>query len=132
MREYEERARVEDRNVPLRYRRATFENFEAATPFQRLAAERCRDLALEGVFLFGPPGCGKTHLAAASIIAGPQGSLFVGIAELVDDIKAGFDGGGRRLFDRACRAPLLAIDELGVEVVTEFVRNRIYALLNDR
>jgi DNA replication protein DnaC len=126
-----QRAR-EERNVPRRYWRATFDNFDAVTLGQKDALKCCRDEALNGVFLYGPPGCGKTHLAAASILAGPAGSLFVGTTELINDIKAGFDRGGRRLLERAHNAPLLAIDDLGVEAVTDFVRDRMYDLLNFR
>jgi DNA replication protein DnaC len=119
-------------NIPKRYRQATFENFDARTPQQKRALECCRDHAMDGVFLYGRSGCGKTHLACAAIKAAPQGGLFVGMAELIDDLKAGFDGSGRGLFGRALQAPLLAVDDFGAEAMTDFVNGRIYTLLNER
>ena len=131
LRETIEAMRVE-RNVPLRYAESSFASFRPATPSQQVALEAVRDQAADGVFLLGPPGCGKTHLVAAAIMAGPAGSLFVATSELLDDIKAGFDGDGLGLFERAKQAPLLALDDLGSEAVTDWVRDRLYTLLNTR
>ncbi len=124
-------ARLE-RNVPLRYRQADFDSFRASTPSQKLALEAVRDHAREGVFLLGPPGCGKTHLAAAAVLAGPDGALFVSSTDLLDDIRAGFDGDGQGFFARAKLAPLLALDDLGSEAPKDWVRDRLYTLLNWR
>lgn len=121
-----------ERNVPPRYADSGFETFRPATPTQRAALAAVRDHARQGVFLIGPPGCGKTHLACAAIMAGPTGSLFVSTTDLLDDIRAGFDGDGHGLFERAKRAPLLALDDLGSEAVKDWVRDRLYTLLNWR
>ncbi len=129
--EAREAARIE-RNVPLRYRDADLDSFRAATPTQRLALEAVRDHAGEGVFLLGPPGCGKTHLVCCAVLGGPDGSLFVSSTDLLDDIRAGFDGDGQGFFARAKLAPLLALDDLGSENPKDWVRDRLYTLLNAR
>lgn len=121
-----------ERNVPPRYAAEGFATFRADTASQRLALDALRDHAREGAFLLGPPGCGKTHLATAAVMAGPTGSLFVSTTDLLDDIKAGFDGDGHGLFERAKRTPLLALDDLGSEAVKDWVRDRLYTLLNWR
>jgi DNA replication protein DnaC len=121
-----------ERNVPPRYAESGFGTFKPTTPTQRAALVAVRDHARQGVFLLGPPGCGKTHLACAAIMAGPTGSLFVSTTDLLDDIRAGFEGDGHGLFERAKRAPLLALDDLGSEAVKDWVRDRLYTLLNWR
>ncbi|HEY5387704.1 MAG TPA: ATP-binding protein [Thermoleophilia bacterium] len=128
----ERRAALIERNVPPRYADEGFETFNATTLTQRVALEATRDHARQGVFLLGPPGCGKTHLATAAIMAGPAGSLFVSTTDLLDDIRAGFDGDGHGLFERAKRSPLLALDDLGSEAIKDWVRDRLYTLLNWR
>lgn len=120
------------RGIPPRYRGATFDSFRPVTPSQQAALEAARDHAGEGVMLLGKAGCGKTHLACAAIMAGPDGSLFANTAELLDDVRRGFDGAGSRLFERALRSPLLALDDLGAEAVTDWVRDRLYTLINHR
>ena len=121
-----------ERNIPPRYADADFASFTPKSTTQRQALEAARDHAMEGVFLSGAPGSGKTHLACAAVMAGPLGSLFVSTTDLLDDIRAGFDGDGQGLYERAKRAPLLALDDLGSEAVTDWVRDRLYVLLNTR
>ena len=120
------------RNVPRRYRDASFDNFKTATPLQAKALAVMRSRSGDGVLMVGPAGCGKTHLAAAAISCGPAGGMFVGATELLDDMRRGFEGGGRGLFERALTAPLLALDDLGQESATDWVRDRLYTLANSR
>jgi len=121
-----------ERNVPRRYGSATFESYVPRTPSQQRALELVRGSAGEGVYLMGRAGTGKTHLAACAALEGPSGSLFVATTELLDDIRAGFDGYGRGLYERAKLSPLLVLDDLGCEAVTDWVRDRLYNLLNAR
>jgi len=121
-----------DRNVPARYASATFDTYVPQTPSQQRALEVMRDSAAEGVYLVGRAGVGKTHLAACAVLDGPRDSLFVATTELLEDIRAGLHGNGRGLYERAKRAPLLVLDDLGSEAVTDWVRDRIYSLLNTR
>ena len=123
---------IAERNVPRRYARSTFDNFICGTPTQERALDAMRCDASSGVYLIGRAGCGKTHLAAAAVLSGPYGSLFVATTDMLDDIRAGFDGDGQGLMARARTAPLLALDDLGTESVTDWVRDRLYTLLNER
>ena len=128
----EERRDDARRNLPCRYRDASFASFTAHSESQARALAAVRDHAMEGVYLQGRAGCGKTHLAAAAISVAPSGSLFVASTELLDDIRVGYEGAGRGLYERAKQAPLLALDDLGAEAVTDWVRDRLYTLLNRR
>ena len=120
------------RNIPQRYQSASFAGFGAETDPQARALVACRDHAAEGVFLSGGAGVGKTHLATCAIKDGPPGSLFVTTTELLDDFRASFNGEDFGLFERACVAPLLALDDLGIEKPTEFACERLHELLNVR
>lgn len=122
----------EARGIPPRYAAADFASFSVCTDTQAAALKAMRDHAAEGVMLIGKAGTGKTHLACAAIIAGPDGSLFANTTALLDDVRRGYDGGGQRLFERALDAPLLALDDLGSEAVTDWVRDRLYVLINHR
>jgi DNA replication protein DnaC len=130
-----ERERIrerEARNIPRRYIAATFDSFKPATTSQAKALEAVRSHCEDGVLLVGQSGCGKTHLACAAVSAGPVGGLFVGATELLDDVRRGFDGGGRGLYERALTTPLLVLDDIGQEAVTDWVRDRLYTLVNHR
>lgn len=91
-----------------------------------------RDHADEGVMLTGGAGCGKTHLACAAVLDGPSGSLFVNVSEMLDDIRRGYDGHGDGLYTMALSAPRLVLDDMGSEAVTDWVRDRLYTLINHR
>jgi len=122
----------EDRNVPLRYRSASFADFTPHTPSQQTALDAMRDHAAQGVMLMGNAGSGKTHLACAAINTGPAGALFTNTTAMLDDIRRGFDGAGSDIYQRAMSARLLALDDLGAEAVTDWVRDRLYTLINHR
>lgn len=128
-----EAAEHEDRGIPPRYVGASFATFTAHTPSQELALEALRDRAAEGVMLLGAAGCGKTHLACAAIAAAKPRSLFANTTVLLDDLRRGYGGeSGADLFARAKDAPLLALDDLGAEAITDWVRDRLYVLINHR
>jgi DNA replication protein DnaC len=103
------------------------------------AARRFAD-ATEGWLVFsGPSGSGKTHLAAA--IAGQriqsgQVALFMVVPDLLDHLRAAYQPGSETgyddLFELLRNAPLLILDDLGVQSSTAWAEEKLFQLINHR
>jgi DNA replication protein DnaC len=105
--------------------------FDAA---RRFAAEP------KGWLVFtGPTGSGKTHLTAAIAnerIAGGAPVLFITAADLLDHLRAAFapdsDLSYDRLFDQVRGAPLLILDDLGMQAGTPWAQEKLDQLMSHR
>jgi DNA replication protein DnaC len=148
-------ARAVDVNLPdslglERIREMTFETFDTAVahlkPEERWSLETAYRSAMEfaespenWLLIFGPNGCGKTHLAAAianRCRARGERPVFFVVADLLDylrhlmDREAGpsfLDG-----FNQLRNAPLLILDDLGAQSDVSWVRDRLFQLINHR
>jgi DNA replication protein DnaC len=91
-----------------------------------------------GIFLFGPTGAGKTHLATATMrafIEQGRDCQYITMPELLMRLKKSFDQS-----QSSCEEDLLAhysmsiliLDDLGVGPITEWVRQIIHLLLDKR
>jgi DNA replication protein DnaC len=94
----------------------------------------------EGWVVFtGVPGCGKTHLAAA--IAGEQVKrghpvFFVMVPDLLDHLRHTFSPDSKvsydRMFEQVKNAPLLILDDLGMEQGTPWAQEKLYQIFAHR
>ena len=91
------------------------------------------------LILVGPSGCGKTHLAAA--IANERLSysypvFFITTPDLLDHLRSVFSPDSEmpydEFFDQVRNAPLLVLDDLGVQTSTPWAEEKLDQLLNHR
>lgn len=133
-----------------RIREMTFENFDADVPHlkpdERWSLESAYRAALafaeepeNWLLIFGPNGCGKTHLASAIVnrcrMRGERPVFFV-VANLLDYLRhlMSNDSGPSFLdgFNLLRNAPLLVLDDLGAQSDVSWVRDRLFQLINHR
>jgi DNA replication protein DnaC len=93
----------------------------------------------KGLYFCGGVGTGKTHLAVAVmnelIRKKRTPSLFVTVPELLDNLRETYNKPGRNLdewMDAVQNAEFLVLDDLGSERTTEWVRERIFVIVNHR
>lgn len=104
--------------------------------------ETCRRFAgkPEGwLVLLGPPGCGKTHLAAAIAnlrLKLGQPALFIVVPELLDHLRAAYRPDSEvsydELFQQVKSASFLVLDDMGSQATTPWAREKLYQIINHR
>ncbi len=140
---------LEKSGLSRRFRRYTFANFKPyVSQGAAKAVERVEDYlarwdenreAGKGLYLCGDVGTGKTHLAVAILNELVRKkrvpSLFVTVPELLDNLRETYNKPGRNLdewMDAVQNAEFLVLDDLGSERPTEWVRERIFVIVNHR
>ena len=138
--------------VPAKYFDRSFESFTG----NNKAVDECRKYQSGGLVLYGPTGCGKTHLAVSVLrerkrnsIQGlidmewnpdsdysSEKSLFVTVPDLLLEIRSSFqDGAGKTeqdIIEHYSTIPFLVLDDLGSEKTSEFAITTLYIIIDRR
>ena len=87
----------------------------------------------------GPSGCGKTHLAAAIAnhrIQQGYPAFFISVPDLLDHLRSTFspssDIAYDELFEQVQSAPLLILDDLGIQASTAWAEEKLFQIINHR
>ncbi len=93
----------------------------------------------KGLFIYGNVGSGKTYLCGAVanyLLEHGRDVLFIVVPDLLDEIRASYGGDGEmseiQVLRYANNAPVLILDDLGAHNYTEWARNKIYSIINNR
>ncbi len=140
--------RIGSSGIPDRFRDRTLDAFEARTDEQQFAkafakdfAERFDDVLATGrsAMFVGKPGTGKTHLAAGiGLHVMEQGRLvlFTTVMRAIRRVKDTWTRESRESESQAVAAmvypDLLILDEVGVQFGSDFERNMLFDVLNER
>ena len=103
------------------------------------AAQRFAQEPSGWLVFVGPSGCGKTHLAAAianGCIQGGHPVLFMVVPDLLDHLRAAYrpdsEVGYDDLFEMVRSAPVLLLDDLGMQSSTPWAQEKLFQLINHR
>jgi len=128
----------------------TFENFQTRGQigigkFQadsiELAYNQAHQFAqsIQGwLFLEGPYGCGKTHLAAAIAnycVGLGVPTIFITVPDLLDNLRYTWDDSNTNYgtrFEEIRTSPLLIMDDFGTQNATPWAQEKLFQILNHR
>lgn len=156
-------------NLPKRFSASRLDNYAPQQQSQETAVGRCREYAKDlekikqgrGLFLHGPYGTGKTHLAVATMYEviknhpesfarrpgpwdydpGYQTGMkftFVSVVDLLTTIRDSFNGSDIRkkkaadLLHQVRCDEIVILDDIGAEKPSEWVEEQLYGLIDLR
>ena len=118
------------------YREVAKSALQAAKTF---AEQNVKHAGGKGLFIYGNVGSGKTYLCSAIanyLLENGKGVLFIVVPDLLDEIRASYSGDSElseiQVLRQATNAYVLILDDLGAHNYTEWAKNKIYSIINNR
>lgn len=95
------------------------------------------DAPVKGLYIFGPPGVGKTHLMLAicnRLDERKIPNIFVRADTVFDKLRMSVASGKdmEAIIEKYCTVPVLAIDEFAQERANEFTLDKMFRIINYR
>ena len=140
-------AKINGAAIPERFKDRTLDSYVAKTSGQKKALAFAKEYAENfdqviktgrSAIFIGRPGTGKTHLAigiALSIMQQQRSALFVTVQRLIRRIKDSWQTKAEtegEVIDAFASPDLLILDEVGVQFGSEFEKQLLFDVLNER
>lgn len=130
---------LEQCGVPPRYQTAEISSMQLSSLAQDAFMQVVRG---SSAVLYGGVGCGKTQFACVALrqiiwsgLAAPDEAAFVIVPNLLGDMKQAMDDTGKvpeNVLRAVIKKKVLILDDLGAEQTTEWARESVYRIINDR
>jgi DNA replication protein DnaC len=135
--------------VPLRFKSASFDNFQADSKKQEGVKQKCQNLVdkfpailddgLGGAIFYGTVGTGKTHMAISIIRALIKKyharCRYVNVFDLIDEVRATWsrkDVHADEVIKKFSEYHFLVIDEIGVQYGSDSEKTILFQVVNQR
>jgi DNA replication protein DnaC len=132
---------TEQRCLPPRFRDRSLDSYAPVSPSQKAALAAANEVVaghIKGLVLIGPPGVGKTHLAAGVVALCRYPAKWINVADAISTMRLEMGlplmerTATLALRDAAQHEGLVVLDDLGRENVTDWTGELIYSLVNAR
>ena len=127
--------------LPSRFRDRTLAGYQPATPSQEAALSAAWDVlrgTIRSLVLIGPPGVGKTHLAAGIVAECRHPARWLNVADAITTLRMEMGlppedrEAARTIAMVSAHRGLVVLDDLGRENATDWTGELIYTLVNAR
>lgn len=133
---------IKDANLSRRFKYCSFSKYNVKEG-NNSAYQVCKayaesySLDSNGLFLFGPPGTGKTHLAVSilqEVLKKEHNGMIITVSDLFYEIKKSLTLGNEvnKILEKVKKIEFLVLDDLGAEKETDFVIETLYQIINFR
>lgn len=144
---YAVQAEIEEQEkviIAPRFQQRTFDTFKITSDNEeayQAAVEYVSSFRGEttgGLMFVGPPGTGKTHLAAAvlrEVFRKGVPCSFIQVPRLLEEIRNSYNNESEQNTENLARTAtrkFVVLDDMGAERLTDWVREQMYMIVNDR